>query len=83
MDIADGKSVHAQGPLVQSHFRGQLRGLACHPTEPLFASAGADLSLRLWSLLERQLTSMRQLPAAAASLTFSPTADLLAVADQL
>ena len=52
--------------------------LASHPLEPMLASAGADLSLRLWDLAQRQMVAMRQLPAAAAALAFSSGGEVLA-----
>ena len=53
--MVDGKSVHPQGPLVQSHFRGSLLGLAVHPTEPYFATVGDDATLRIWSIDEMKV----------------------------
>ncbi len=79
MDIVDGKSVHAQGPLVQSHFRGQLRGLACHPTEPEFATLGDDCTLRVWSLVDMKVKETKELESPGRALAYSPNGMLLAV----
>lgn len=54
--------------------------VAAHPSEPLFASAAADASVRLWSTRDRAMLAMRALPAPPTALAFSPLADILAVA---
>lgn len=54
--------------------------LAAHPTEALVASAGSDLTLRLWGLRQKQMVAMRRLPAAVAALAFSAGGELLAAA---
>ena len=54
--------------------------IAAHPTEALVASAGSDLTLRLWGLRQKQMVAMRRLPAAAAALAFSAGGELLAAA---
>jgi WD40 repeat protein len=54
---SDVLEVSAQGALirkvVQGHYKGvrdfpEVWGCAAHPTEQLFATSGADMSVRLW-----------------------------------
>jgi hypothetical protein len=52
---------------------GACGALACHPSMPLLASASADLTLRLWDVVQRQMEGMRMLPALALDLAFAPT----------
>ena len=78
MDIVDGKSVHESGPLVQSHFRGQLRGLATHPSEKEFATIGDDNTLRIWSLVDMRVRVTKELDSPGRSLAYSHDGRLLA-----
>lgn len=42
--------------LIQSgHFKGELRGLACHPSDKdLFATCGGDGNIHIWSISQRK-----------------------------
>lgn len=52
---SDGTSLH-KGPLLQGHFGNGVRGLAAHPDNPdLFATAGTDRTVRIWSRKERRM----------------------------
>jgi len=79
MSIIDGKSCHAKGPLVQSHFKGNVMGLACHPAEPFFATVGDDATLRLWSLDDMAVRQAKELDSASRAVAFSPDGLLIAV----
>ncbi len=47
-------------------------GLATHPCELAFATAGEDATLRLWDCVDRACTLRRPLPAPGVSVTYSP-----------
>eukprot|EP00949_MAST-11_sp_MAST-11-sp1_P001551 g1551.t1 len=38
----------AEHPRLQSHWYAELRGIACHPRRPSFATVGDDRTLRIW-----------------------------------
>lgn len=45
----DGRNLH-KGPLLQGHFGNGVRGVAMHPSNTeLFATAGADRTVRIWN----------------------------------
>lgn len=52
---SDGASLH-KGPMLQGHFGNGVRGLAAHPEDPdMFATAGADRTVRIWSRKTRRM----------------------------
>lgn len=52
---SDGTNLH-RGPMAQGHFGNGVSGLAVHPEDrDLFASAGADRTVRVWSRAERKM----------------------------
>jgi len=79
VDMVDGSSLHAQGPLVQSHFKGQLLGLAVHPTEPFFATVGDDATLRIWSIDSMKVAMAKELDSPGRAVAFSNDGKMLAV----
>ena len=58
---------------------GALAALAAHPSKSIAATAGAEGSLRLWSLTQHCLLASRPLRAAATAAAFSPDGAFLAV----
>ena len=71
---------------VRHEFRvhdGPIIALAAHPTQPILATASADLSVRLWGLPAGQLlTELPRSPSAPTIVHFSPSGNRLAVSDQ-
>ena len=58
--------------LVTGHCRKGLSGLASHPIAPEFATCGEDRTVRIWSVPERKLSRMLELPAEASACGYSP-----------
>ena len=73
--LCDGSKQHMAG-----HFKGELWGLCCHPSRPVFYTSGDDGSVRSFSLSSNEMESIRIIDAAKArSLAVSPKAVHLAV----
>jgi WD40 repeat protein len=61
-----GQTLHpATGWLFNGHFGGGVGAIAASPTEPTFASGGADGTLRLYSSESHACTKVQQLSTAA------------------
>ena len=49
----DGQDL-SKGPLIVGHFKGQLWGLAAHPTRAEIATVGDDAVVRVWDIASRR-----------------------------
>ena len=66
--------------LQQSHFGGELWGLAVHPTDPdIYATAGDDGLLRIYSVKSNTVLCSKDLGRAARALAWRPNGNLIAV----
>eukprot|EP00752_Nemacystus_decipiens_P008508 g7598.t1 len=66
--------------LADGHGKGQLRGLATHPLDPdVYATAGDDAFVRVWSVKLRRATLKMRIDSAARSLAYSPSGKQLVV----
>ena len=66
--------------LIQSHFRGELWGLAAHPlNRDLAATVGDDGLLCVWSIRRNTLLCQQKLGWKARSVTWHPLGNILAV----
>jgi len=64
----------------ESHFEGELWGLATHPTNPdVFATVGDDKSIRVWSVLARRLLRKAIIDCTARTVSWSPDGKFLIV----
>lgn len=61
------------------HSGGETWGLAAHPSQPRFATASEDGSIRVWSIEEHKLLSMKRLDSAATAVAYSPNGGLIVV----
>jgi WD40 repeat protein/Ca2+-binding EF-hand superfamily protein len=68
-----------EGALVTGHCRGKLGGIAAHPLNNEFATAGDDKTIRLWNSETHELIRMLPLSQEATSCAYSPDGYLLAV----
>eukprot|EP00899_Mesostigma_viride_P008440 jgi/Mesvir1/17598/Mv08830-RA.1 len=51
---------------------GEVWGLDCHPSKAQFLTCSDDKSVRLWSIPERRMLSMRKVPFRARSVAYHP-----------
>ncbi|CAC5398003.1 EML6 [Mytilus coruscus] len=67
--------------LTQGHMEGEImRGLACHPTQDLFATVSDDKTVSVWNTTEEhKMLSIKKLKQARRCITFSTDGKHLAV----
>ncbi|XP_071162130.1 echinoderm microtubule-associated protein-like 6 [Mytilus edulis] len=66
--------------LTQGHMEGEIWGLACHPTQDLFATVSDDKTVRVWNTTEEhKMLSIKKLKQAGRCITFSTDGKHLAV----
>merc|ERR1711871_1854880 len=76
LDISKAKTEVLQ----QSHYGGELWGLAVHPTDPdIYATAGDDGLLRIYSVKSNTVLYSIDLGRSARALAWHPQGDLIAV----
>lgn len=67
-------------PVMDSHYKGELWGLAPHPENAdLYATVGDDRILRVWSVSRRRCLCAVPLTRAARVIAWHPAGDVLAV----
>lgn len=75
---AQGKII---GTLVSGHSsntsKSQLSGVACHPTEQLFATCGSDRKIKLWTENSMKLQSGKEFTCEIYSIDWSPCGKFL------
>jgi microtubule-associated protein-like 6 len=60
-------------------FRGEVRGLATHPTLQQFVTCGNDSTLRIWDIEQRECVALRSLLFPARCAQYSPDGSVIAV----
>jgi microtubule-associated protein-like 6 len=64
----------------EAHFTGEVWGLGMHPTDPdIFATAGDDKTIRLWSISHKRIIRKAILDCSARCVNFSPDGRMLIV----
>lgn len=58
--------------LISGHHRGELWGLAAHPSLPIYMTCGDDGMIRCWSLLQHKLLSYLKLPEQLRAIDIHP-----------
>ncbi|KAG5192222.1 WD40-repeat-containing domain protein, partial [Tribonema minus] len=66
-------------PLVRGHHSGELWGLAAHPSEGEYCTAGDDQTLRVWDVASKRQLCAANLGGAARACAYSPDGALVAV----
>lgn len=66
----------------QGHYKGELWGLAVHPSRDCFATAGDDGTVRLWDSRDRAMQKCLQLKGVARALAYNPNGSHIALAMQ-
>ncbi|CAM9595450.1 unnamed protein product [Chrysoparadoxa australica] len=64
---------------VQGHCKDELWGLAAHPTQEEYCTAGDDHMLRLWSVRDREMIAGGDIGGMARACAYSPDGSLIAV----
>ena len=77
LSAGDGRSLHP-APLVSGHCADELWGLAMHPTQPKYYTAGDDKSIRAWDAQKRRLLSVTTLSTMTRAVAVSPDGKLVA-----
>lgn len=65
--------------IIQGHAQGEVWGLACHPTQPVFATSSDDMRLRIWDMQAHRLLALKKFKKESRSVAYSPDGQLLAV----
>ena len=64
----------------ESHYKGELWGIGVHPFDPdLFATAGDDFTIRVWSISHRRVLRKAVLDCTSRCVSWSPDGKLLVV----
>eukprot|EP00602_Paraphysomonas_sp_CaronLab_P006133 CAMPEP_0185021562 /NCGR_PEP_ID=MMETSP1103-20130426/4257_1 /TAXON_ID=36769 /ORGANISM="Paraphysomonas bandaiensis, Strain Caron Lab Isolate" /LENGTH=2261 /DNA_ID=CAMNT_0027553167 /DNA_START=29 /DNA_END=6811 /DNA_ORIENTATION=- len=64
----------------ESHYAGELWGIGVHPFDPdLFATAGDDFTIRIWSISHRRVLRKAVLDCTSRCVSWSPDGKLLVV----
>ena len=79
INARNGMSIHDDGALINGHFKGELWGLATHPTRDEYATVGDDATLRIWDLKTRKMKAHKALDCLARAVSYSPDGAYLAV----
>jgi WD40 repeat protein len=58
--------------LISGHHRGELWGLATHPSLPIYMTCGDDGTIRCWSLLQHKLLTYLKLPEQIRAIDIHP-----------
>ncbi|XP_061915415.1 echinoderm microtubule-associated protein-like 6 isoform X1 [Entelurus aequoreus] len=77
--IEVGEKNAASNVLLDSHARGGVWGLSCHPAKEVLVTAGDDATVRLWDLADKKLQKKVCVGHAAVSVSFSWDGEMLAV----
>jgi microtubule-associated protein-like 6 len=79
ISIENGANVNevTSGPLVTSHFKDELRGLATHPIRQECLTAGDDKTLRVWDLENHYMATMIELPDVARAAAYAPNGQVV------
>ena len=65
--------------VVQNHSRGELWGLAMHPTQQVGVTASDDKTVRLWDLKEHKMLKLTAISAEGRSVSFTPDGSQIVV----
>lgn len=68
---------HSMNRIAWGHSNGELWGLAANPLKDEFVTCGDDKTIRVWSIRTHEQINLRKMPAAARSVAFSPTGELI------
>jgi microtubule-associated protein-like 6 len=68
----DGANIHL-GPIVSSHYSGNINAVAVHPMLPLFVTAGDDGIIRIWDMEKRRLVNWKDTESVITSACYGTT----------
>lgn len=66
--------------IMTGHFKGELWGLACHPSQPQYATCGDDETIRVWSVTNRRMIAMQNPKLKLRALDYSPCGKFIVTA---
>ena len=79
MSLIDGSNVNGSGPLVKGHFKGEMYGLAAHPSKPTFCTLGDDGVLSLWDTTLFKETKYLKMDTGGRAVCYDAKGDFIAI----
>jgi WD40 repeat protein/Ca2+-binding EF-hand superfamily protein len=69
--VDDWSGKQNKNKILSGHFEGELWGMSCHPSKPLFVTSGDDNRIKLWHALENRQLAESVLTEKSRCVTFS------------
>ena len=79
ISLIDGSNVNSGGALIKGHFKGEVLGMASHPTTSVFATVGDDGVLSLWDAKSFKEKKFIKMDCGGRAVCFDVDGSLLAV----
>ncbi|XP_030627440.1 echinoderm microtubule-associated protein-like 6 isoform X1 [Chanos chanos] len=77
--IEVGEKNAASNILINGHMKGEIWGLATHPSKDIFISASDDGTIRIWDLVDKKLLNKVSLGHPAKCASYSPDGEMVSV----
>ncbi|KAG7492916.1 hypothetical protein MATL_G00019970 [Megalops atlanticus] len=77
--IEVGEKNAASNIMMNGHTRGEIWGLATHPSKDMFISASDDGTIRIWDLVDKKLLNKVSLGHPAKCAAYSPEGEMVSI----